>query len=84
MFSTPCWDILSAYYMWRRELNRQQFINVNDANIFNQYDLVKKNINEIDDHQELMMHSLLNGDNPCDFLKDIIFSSSNLINDIKS
>lgn len=72
-----CPEIFVQYFIWRRQINREQFQKVNDANIFNKYGTINDNMDEISKHQEELLKYLSNDNDICEYLKETYLISKN-------
>lgn len=66
-----CPIVYMKYLLNMRCRNREQFYQVSERNIFNQYDLIKDNIDSLNKLYELINLKIDLGENPCDFLNDL-------------
>lgn len=67
-----CDNIIKEYLLYCREKNREQCNNVFEKNIFSQYELIKENIDQTDNHLDQIIKKLDNDEDPCIFLQSFI------------
>ena len=63
-----CPILLLKYLMHRRQVNRNQFQKVQDANILKTYGTISDNMDEITSHQNEILYALTNNIDMCEYL----------------
>lgn len=71
-----CPGILVEYLLWRRDMNRVQFRDLDKCGIFDKKSVLENNLNEIDTHYESVLGMLENDDDACVYLETLFLNKN--------